>query len=356
MKNNKIAVAMSGGIDSTFAAVILQEMGYDVIGVTLKMFCHQHPAHKKIQNQNFDDVKKICKQLSVPHYLIDVKEVFENVIINDFIQNYIDGITPNPCVICNKKIKWEFLLDKIMDFGATKIATGHYAEVEFNKKFQRYLIKRGEDTKKDQSYFLWRLNQNELSKTVLPLGNYTKSEIVQKLNEHHLNIEQKEESQDICFIPDNDYNYFLKERVPEAIHTGNIIDEDGNILGEHKGIPFYTIGQRRGLGISAPHPLYVNEIKKSSNEIVVGPESSLYKKFLYAENCNWIKFDKLAKPIKAKVQIRYNSKACDCTVFPKAEGIKVEFSQPQKGITPGQSAVFYDNDYVIGGGIIQKSS
>jgi len=356
MEKNKIAVAMSGGVDSTFAAITLKQKGYQVIGVTLKMFCHQRPAHKKTQEQNFQEVKEICDQLSIPHHLIDAEEVFEDIVINDFIQNYINGITPNPCVICNKKIKWELVLDKIQDFGAAKIATGHYAEIEFNKEYQRYLIKRGKDYKKDQSYFLWMLNQDELSRTILPLAQYSKKYIKNQLDKHDLNFTKKEESQDICFIPDNDYNYFIKERVPEAIHAGNIIDVEEKVLGVHKGIPFYTIGQRRGLGISANEPLYVIEIRKNTNEIMVGPRNSLYKKELDAINCNWIKFKRLNKPIKAKAQIRYNSKSSDCIILPQSFGIKVVFANPQKGVTPGQSVVFYDADYVIGGGIIQNSS
>ncbi|MBS3741842.1 MAG: 7-cyano-7-deazaguanine synthase, partial [Candidatus Cloacimonetes bacterium] len=236
MKNNKIAVAMSGGVDSTFAAIKLQEKGYDVIGITFEMYCHQHPAHKNKQEENYDDVKKICNRLSIPHHLMDIKEEFEQVVINDFIQQYLAGRTPNPCVICNKNIKWELMLEKVQHYGAKKLATGHYAKIGKSTKSERFLLKKGIDIIKDQSYFLWKLNQNELAKTILPLGDYTKSDIVQKLKEHHLNIEQKEESQDICFIPDNDYNYFLKERVPDAIRPGPIVDENNNILGKHKGI------------------------------------------------------------------------------------------------------------------------
>lgn len=351
----RIAVAMSGGIDSTFAAIILKDKEYNIFGATLQMFCQHFPKDAKGENNDIAYVNQICNALKIPYVSIETFEQFKKFVINDFCENYLKGVTPNPCIVCNKRIKWGLLLDRVLELGATHLATGHYANIEFDQNRNRYLLKKGNDLRKDQSYFLWNLSQFQLSHTIFPLGKYTKSDIRQKIQEYNLPIKKTEESQEICFVPNDDYKSFLAAKYPKKISRGNIINQKGKIIGKHKGFPFYTIGQRRGLGISAPQPLYVLEIRSETNEIVVGAKDFLYQNELYAENCNWIYFDKLEGQISAKAKIRYNTEEKSCRIIPEENRIKVVFDEPQLSITPGQSVVFYDENYVIGGGIISKN-
>ncbi len=351
----KIAVAMSGGMDSTYAAIKLKEQGSDIFGITLQMFCRQHPADELYDVDQFQEVKGICDKLGIPHVLVRAEDFFESTIIKNFCTEYLNGRTPNPCVLCNKEIKFGLLLEEALARGATQIATGHYASIEFDEETKRYLLKCGRDVTKDQSYFLWRLNQYQLEHTLFPLAKDSKEMIRKKVAVYNLNVEDKPESQEICFVPNDDYKAFLNNRFSEKIKPGNIIDENGNVLGEHKGFSFYTIGQRKGLGISAPQPLYVLEVKAQTNEIVVGPKEKLYRSELIARECNWIKFEKLTETIKAKAKVRYNTTEKACTIFADPDGIKVVFDEPQMSITPGQSVVFYDGEYVLGGGIIERA-
>lgn len=346
---------MSGGLDSTYAAIKLKEQGFDIFGITLQMFCHQHPADELDNIDPFQEVKGICDKLGIPHVLVRAEEFFESTIIKNFCDVYLNALTPNPCVLCNKEIKFGLLLEEALARGATHIATGHYASIEFDEGKKRYLLKSGRDVTKDQSYFLWRLNQYQLEHTIFPLAKDSKEVIRKIVAVYNLNVEDKQESQEICFVPNNDYKEFLKNRLSEKIKPGNIIDEDGNVLGEHKGFPFYTIGQRKGLGISAPNPLHVLEIRTQTNEIVVGHKEKLYRKGLIAHECNWIRFEELKETIRAKAKVRFNTIEKACTIFPDPDGIKVIFDKPQMSITPGQSVVFYDGEFVIGGGIIERA-
>jgi len=346
---------MSGGLDSTFAAIKLKEQGYDIFGITLQMFCRQHPADDRDDVDQFQEVKSLCEKIGIPHVLVRAEDFFASTIIQNFCTEYMSGRTPNPCVLCNKEIKFGLLLNEALARGATHIATGHYASIEFDEKIKRYLLKCGRDVTKDQSYFLWRLNQYQLEHTIFPLADDSKEAIKKKVVLYNLNVEDKQESQEICFIPNDDYKAFLKNKFSGKIQPGNIIDVNGNVLGEHNGFPFYTIGQRKGLGISAPQPLYVLEIRSQTNEIVVGPKEKLYQKALIARECNWIRFEKLKESLRAEAKVRYNTTEKSCTIFPEPNGIKVMFDKPQMSITPGQSVVFYDGEYVLGGGIIERA-
>ncbi len=346
---------MSGGLDSTFAAIKLKEQGYDIFGITLQMFCRQHPADEAGHLDQFREVIGLCEKIGIPHVLVRAEDFFASTIIQNFCTEYMSGRTPNPCVLCNKEIKFGLLLNEALARGATHIATGHYASIEFDEETKRYLLKCGKDVAKDQSYFLWRLNQYQLAHTIFPLAEESKEKIRRKIAQYDLKVEDKPESQEICFIPSDDYKAFLKNKFSGKIQPGNIIDVNGNVLGEHNGFPFYTIGQRKGLGISAPQPLYVLEIRSKTNEIVVGPKEKLYQKALSARECNWIRFEKLKESLRAKAKVRYNTTEKSCTIFPEPNGIKVMFDKPQMSITPGQSVVFYDGEYVLGGGIIERA-
>jgi len=346
---------MSGGLDSTYAAIKLKEQGYDIFGITLQMFCKQHPADEPDLADDFRDVETLCKKIGIPHVLIRAEEFFGSTVIQNFCDEYMAGRTPNPCVLCNKEIKFGLLLEEALAHGATHVATGHYASIEIDEKTKRYYLKRGRDNKKDQSYFLWRLNQYQLEQTLFPLAEESKEEIKKNVSNYELKVEEKPESQEICFVSNDDYKAFLKSRFAGDIQPGDIIDIDRNVLGTHKGFPFYTIGQRKGLGISAPHPLYVLEIRAQTNEIVVGEREKLFHKGLIARECRWIKFEDLKEPMKGKAKVRFNTTEKACMIFPIEDGIKVLFDTPQLSITPGQSVVFYYGEYVLGGGIIEHA-
>lgn len=359
-----VVVAMSGGVDSSVAAALLYERGYQVIGVTMNLWDYNRVGGNINRDSGccsidtMDDARSVCYKLGIPHYVVNFRDEFEAAVTDNFISEYLEGRTPNPCVRCNTYIKWGVLLQKAEELGADKIATGHYARSFFDERQERYLLKRGLDEKKDQSYALWGIRQNGLARTIFPVGEYTKEEIRQIARNLGLKTAEKKESQEICFIPDNDYKRYLATKRPH-LHTqlvdGEITDQNGNHLGSHKGYPFYTIGQRKGLGLAMPEPVYVTEISAKDNRITVGAKKDLEHRGLIAENLNWIVFDDLQDKIKVEAKIRYNDPGAPAIVRPhSASQVEVIFDEAQRAVTPGQSVVFYREDVVVGGGIIKS--
>ncbi len=361
MRKKRVVVAMSGGVDSSVTAALLKEQDYEVIGVTMNLWPSEKSASRANKYESCCGLKamvnanQVAIKLNISHYVADFREIFAKTVIEDFCREYTRGRTPNPCIRCNQYIKFGALLEQAKKLKADFIATGHYARIEYNTEKKRYFLKKGIDPKKDQSYVLYTMTQEQLSKTLMPLGNFTKDEvrkIAQKLN---LPVAERAESQEICFIPDNEYPRFLEEIIPGIAEPGPIVNKKGEILGKHKGIIYYTIGQRRGLGISAEEPLYVIFIDRDKNTIVVGNKDEVYSREFVVSDINWITQDKAEKSFQAKVKIRYIHQESEAKInLINHNQAVVKFLKPQRAITPGQSAVFYDGDVVIGGGTIDK--
>ncbi len=352
----KVLLGMSGGVDSSVSAILLQKQGYEVIGCTMKLWDpgNEEKESACCENQAVYDAKRVCDQLGIPHYTINCKEDFKNKVVDHFIQEYKEARTPNPCVECNKYLKFGTFYEKAQELECDYIATGHYASIEFSDPYQQYVLKKSKEEKKDQTYFLHTIPKEKLGHIIFPLQNYTDKEETRKIAEENgLVVAQKKDSQEICFIPDNNYQSFLREYGKNINKKGNIILKNGKVLGQHQGFIHYTIGQRKGIGISYQEPLYVVQLNKEKNEVMVGTEKELYHKELQAEDINWLVFEELEKPIVCKAKIRYRAKEADCTVYPEGNSVKVVFDTEQRAITPGQSVVFYDEDgIVLGGGKI----
>jgi tRNA-specific 2-thiouridylase len=355
---------MSGGVDSSATAALLLEQGYDVIGITLKLWpqdCVNRAEDKCCGPQAVTDARAVCHKLDIPYYLIDEAAEFQKHVIQYFADEYKAGRTPNPCVMCNQNLKFGRLISRADQLGADCIATGHFARVERTGGAPgtavpgRYLLKRGRDLRKDQSYFLFSLRQDQLARAMFPLGEKTKSDTRALARHCQLKTADKEESMEICFVPDNNYGGFLQSANLVQKRRGEIQDVYGHVLGHHDGIAFYTIGQRRGLGITTPKPVYVVELDAEKNRVVVGDESALDRDEFIAERCNWHPFDQLEAPIEVTAKIRYNHPGAPATVTPTGNGsVKVKLHTPQRAITPGQAAVFYQDDLVVGGGWIAR--
>lgn len=360
-RHGKVMVAMSGGIDSTVASLMLHEQGYEVIGITMKTWDYAASGGSKKETgccnlDSFNDARTAAVHHGFPHYILDIREEFGDFVIENFVEEYIAGRTPNPCVMCNTHIKWRALLKRANAMDCEFIATGHYAKTR--KENGRYLLSKAVDETKDQSYVLWGLQQDLLARTLLPLGEYRKTAIRQMAHDFgYPELAKKSESYEICFVPDNDYRGFLKRNVDgleDRLKDGNFVDKQGNILGKHKGYPFYTIGQRKGLDITFGKPVFVTEINPDNNTVVLGDEEDLLKSTMNVANLNYIKYSGIKDGMEASVKIRYRDAGTKANLYNDPAGIRASFYGLAKGIAPGQSAVFYEGDDLIGGGIIQR--
>ncbi|MCC6233505.1 MAG: tRNA 2-thiouridine(34) synthase MnmA [Verrucomicrobiales bacterium] len=351
---------MSGGVDSSAAAALLIQQGYDVVGITLKLWpqdCVSRAEDKCCGPQAVSDARSVAHRLGIPYYLIDEADDFQREVIQYFADEYRAGRTPNPCVMCNEKLKFGTLLRRARQLGGRWVATGHYARITTDPTTGRHCLRRGADPKKDQSYFLFSLRQEQLASVLFPLGELTKTETREVARECSLKTADKEESMEICFVPDKDYGRFLEQAKLVQRHRGEIVDVHGRVLGHHDGIEFYTIGQRRGLGLSSPKPMYVVELDAATNRVVVGDESALDRDVFTVERCNWIAMETPPAELRVSAKIRYNHPGTDAVVFPRADGTaEVRLAAAQRAITPGQACVFYQDDLVVGGGWIQREA
>lgn len=339
--NKKIAVAMSGGVDSSLTAALLLEKDFEVIGVTMLL---------SDDEKNISDARRVCEHLGIRHYVADFREIFRAKIENYFVAEYLRGRTPNPCVRCNREIKFGALFEFTEKLGADFFATGHYAQVVFEDG--RFKLKKAVDLKKDQSYVLYNLTAEKMAKIILPLGEFSKAETRRLAEEKNLPVADKPDSQEICFVPDDDYKSFIASREPtaQALQAGDIVDANGKVLGHHNGVANYTIGQRKGMGIAAPLPLYVTRLDVADKKIVVDTNDKLFTKTLMASKPHWIYKPTLPKTLQAK--IRYGSRFAECLVTEEENFLRVDFIDLQRAVTPGQSIVFYDDEEVLGGAII----
>ena len=344
---DKVVVGMSGGVDSSVAALLLKKAGYDVIGVTLHLW-------DRIDGVSVaEDAKIICEKLEIKYNVVDFREEFKQRVITPFVKEYIEGRTPNPCNLCNRYIKFEALLEYAKSIGAKYIATGHYAKIAKDDVTGRYYITKSAADKKDQTYALYDLTQEQLSHVLMPLGDYTKEQIREIAEENSLVNANRKDSQEICFVEDKDYAGFIEKHFNYISKPGNFEDNHGNVYGKHKGIINYTVGQRRGLGLSLKKPMYVVRLEKATNKVIIGEEKELEKDSLICNNVNFMMIDKLVEPKKVMAKIRYNAKPVSATILPlENENIKVVFDENVKGVAPGQACVFYIDNNVLGGGII----
>ncbi len=356
----KIMAAMSGGVDSAVAAFLLKEQGHDLKGVTLKLFNEEDLGDFDSRNcgsvDDIGDAKKVCERLGFSHEVLNLRDKFKKCVMDDFACKYYDGLTPNPCIECNKHIKFTSILDLAKDEGYTHIATGHYCSIVKDEASGRYVIKKAIDDSKDQTYVLYGLTQETLSRTLFPLGGMTKKEVREIAEEHGFINARKKDSQDICFIKDGNYKRFLEYHTGKALIGGDFILPDGKVIAKHMGVPAYTIGQRKGLGIAYEHPLYVISKDKDTNTVIVGKEDLLFTNRVLVNDVNFISVAALASPVKAAAKLRYHQKESECIIHPIDETtVMLEFSDPQRAVTPGQAAVFYDGEYVLGGGTISNN-
>lgn len=353
----KVAVGMSGGVDSSVAALLLKEQGYDVVGVTMQIW-QDEDADAAAENGGccglnaVEDARRVAWKLGIPHYVMNFKDEFRRSVIDYFIDEYIHGRTPNPCIACNRYVKWESLLKRSLDIGADYIATGHYARVE-RLSGGRYAVRSSVTALKDQTYALYNLTQEQLRRTLMPVGDYSKDQIRRIAEEAGICVAHKPDSQEICFIPDHDYARFIRENSDAQLPPGDFVDASGRVLGRHEGIINYTIGQRKGLKLPMGHPVFVTGIRPETNQVVVGEADDVFSDRLTCNRLNWMMIDRLHGKMRVRAKIRYAHAGAACTVEEAGPDLaEVRFDEPQRAITPGQAVVFYDGDYVVGGGTI----
>ena len=354
----KVVVGMSGGVDSSVAACLLKKQGYDVIGVTMQIWQDEDPE-ETAENGGccgltaVEDARKVAWSLGIPYYVMNFRKEFKAAVMDYFVDEYLHGRTPNPCIACNRYVKWEALLSRSLEIGADYIATGHYARI-LKLPNGRYTVRNSVTAQKDQTYALYNLTQDQLARTLMPVGDFTKEEIRQMAEDMGLPVAKKKDSMDICFIPDNDYAAFIQRSAGEVPGAGNFVDKEGKILGRHKGITHYTVGQRKGLNLSMGRPVFVVEIRPETNEVVIGDNEDVFTNVLRCDKLNWMAVDGLhGKPMGVMAKIRYSHKGCPCTLREIGyDMVECRFHEPVRAVTPGQAVVFYDGAYVAGGGTI----